>query len=77
MAVILMTRWLLGRRALYSVGYLTNLWSRREFACFRQLNEVRRVNPVQRLAPVLWAPLATFDLEVAGVSVGASAACLR
>src|ERR1700722_7322811 len=43
---------------LYSNGYLMNSWSGREFACFRQLKEVVRVNPVQRLAPVLWAPLA-------------------
>ncbi len=43
---------------LYSVGYLTNSWSGREFACFRQLKAAGRVNPVQRLAPVLWAPLA-------------------
>jgi FxsC-like protein len=43
---------------LYSVGYLTNTWSGREFACFRQLKEAGQVNPAQRLAPVLWAPLA-------------------
>jgi FxsC-like protein len=43
---------------LYSVAYLMNSWSGREFACFRQLKEASRVNPVQRLAPVLWAPLA-------------------
>ncbi len=43
---------------LYSVGYLKNSWPGREFACFRQLKEAGLVNPGQRLAPVLWAPLA-------------------
>jgi FxsC-like protein len=46
---------------LYTVAYLTNSWYGREFACFRQLMEVRQVNPVQRLAPVLWAPLAGVE----------------
>jgi FxsC-like protein len=44
---------------LYSVGYLTNSWSGRELACFRaRVTEAGWGNPVRRLVPVLWAPLA-------------------
>jgi FxsC-like protein len=44
---------------LYSVGYLTNSWPGREFACFRRrVEQAVRANPVRRLVPVLWAPLA-------------------
>lgn len=46
---------------LYSVGYLTNSWSGREFAFFRQLRGGGRVDLVERLAPVLWAPLAGVE----------------
>lgn len=47
---------------LYSVGYLTNTWSGREFACFRRrVEQTGRANPVRRLAPVLWAPLAGVE----------------
>jgi FxsC-like protein len=43
---------------LYSVGYLTNSWPGREFACFWQrLENSGFANPVQRVVPVLWAPL--------------------
>jgi FxsC-like protein len=43
---------------LYSVGYLTNSLPGREFTCFGQrVREAGRLNPVRRLAPVLWAPL--------------------
>jgi hypothetical protein len=43
---------------LYSVGYLTNSWPGREFACFWQrLENSGFANPVQRVIPVLWAPL--------------------
>lgn len=44
---------------LYSVGYLTNSWQGRELTCFKKRVEVAgRGNPVHRLVPVLWAPLA-------------------
>lgn len=43
---------------LYSVGYLTNSRSGLEFARFLRLKEASGVDPVQRLAAVLWAPLA-------------------
>jgi hypothetical protein len=44
---------------LYSVGYLTNSWPGRELACFKKRVEVAgRRNPLHRLVPVLWAPLA-------------------
>jgi FxsC-like protein len=44
---------------LYSVGYLTNSWPGRELACFmKRVQAAGRANPVQRLVPVLWAPLA-------------------
>jgi FxsC-like protein len=44
---------------LYSVGYLTSSWPGRELACFKKRVEVAgRLNPVHRLVPVLWAPLA-------------------
>lgn len=44
---------------LYSVGYLTNSWPGRELACFKKRVEVAgRENPLLRLVPVLWAPLA-------------------
>ncbi|MGD0703754.1 MAG: TIR-like protein FxsC [Trebonia sp.] len=46
---------------LYSVGYLTNSWPGRELAYFRKrVMEAARGNPVRRVVPVLWAPLAGF-----------------
>jgi hypothetical protein len=44
---------------LYSMGYLTSSWPGRELTSFR--NRVRaagRADPVHRIVPVLWAPLA-------------------
>ena len=52
---------------LYSVGYLTNSWPGRELACFKKRVEVAgRRNPLHRLVPVLWAPLAgvQYPLEL-------------
>jgi FxsC-like protein len=47
---------------LYTVGYLTNSWPGREFACFTdRLKQTGRPNPDRRLVPVLWAPLAGVD----------------
>ena len=47
---------------LYSVGYLTNSWPGRELACFKRRVEVAgRRNPLRRLVPVLWAPLAGVE----------------
>jgi len=47
---------------LYSVGYLTNSWPGREFAYFlRRVEQAGRANPVRRLVPVLWAPLAGVE----------------
>jgi FxsC-like protein len=47
---------------LYSVGYLTNSWPGRELACFKRRVEVAgRRNPLHRLVPVLWAPLAGVE----------------
>jgi FxsC-like protein len=45
---------------LYSVGYLTNSWPGREFACFWERVVQAQGNPVHRLVPVLWAPLVGF-----------------
>jgi FxsC-like protein len=44
---------------LYSVGYLSNSWPGRELTCFKKRVEVAGGrDPVGRLVPVLWAPLA-------------------
>jgi FxsC-like protein len=44
---------------LYSVAYLANSWPGRELACFNKRVEVAGgQDPVSRLVPVLWAPLA-------------------
>lgn len=47
---------------LYSVGYLTTSWPGRELACFKRRVQVAgRQNPLHRLVPVLWAPLAGVE----------------
>jgi FxsC-like protein len=44
---------------LYSVGYLTNSWPGRELTCFKERVKVAGgLDPIRRLVPVLWAPLA-------------------
>ena len=44
---------------LYSVGYLTNSWPGRELTCFKERVKVAGGrDPISRLVPVLWAPLA-------------------
>jgi FxsC-like protein len=44
---------------LYSVNYLTSSWPGRELTCFKKRVEAAgRRNPLHRLVPVLWAPLA-------------------
>jgi FxsC-like protein len=44
---------------LYSVGYLANSWPGRELTCFNKRVAVAGgQDPVRRLVPVLWAPLA-------------------
>jgi FxsC-like protein len=44
---------------LYSVAYLASSWPGRELACFNKRVEVAGgQDPVRRLVPVLWAPLA-------------------
>jgi FxsC-like protein len=44
---------------LYSVGYLKKSWPGRELTCFtKRVAEAGVRNPIGRLVPVLWAPLA-------------------
>jgi FxsC-like protein len=44
---------------LYSVGYLANSWPGRELTCFKERVKVAGgLDPIRRLVPVLWAPLA-------------------
>ena len=44
---------------LYSVGYLKKSWPGRELTCFtKRVAEAGGRNPIGRLVPVLWAPLA-------------------
>lgn len=43
---------------LYSVAYVTKTWPGRELTCFKnRVTQAGRPNPVQRMVPVLWAPL--------------------
>jgi hypothetical protein len=70
---------------LYSPGYLSRSWPRREWACFAQRIEAAGIaDPAGRLAPVLWAPLpfgaeppglqAALDLVPVGAPDGAASA---
>ena len=44
---------------LYSVAYLANSWPGRELTCFKERVKVAGgLDPIRRLVPVLWAPLA-------------------
>jgi FxsC-like protein len=44
---------------LYSVAYLANSWPGRELTCFKErVKEAGGLDPIRRLVPVLWAPLA-------------------